>query len=170
MTREEIANALTDLRPGSEWVLHGTNLADIVWLDNATQPPSESEVQAAVNSVKARQVNAERDRRLTSFPFEGKMFDFCDGKGSDINIAGAGTLALGAIIEGKQAGDLRWADPNVDFTWVAADNSIVTMDALTTLNFAKAAAEWKARHIRKARTLKDMTPIPADYASDSRWT
>ena len=56
-----------------------------------------------------------------------------------------------------------------NFTWVAADNTTVKMDAQTTLNFGKAAADWKARHIRAARALKDMSPIPADYASDSRW-
>lgn len=116
------------------------------------------------------EVNAERDRRLAKFPFGGKLYDFCDGRGSDINIAGAGTLALAAIMAGAQANDLRWADPAVDFSWVAADNSIVTMDAQTCLNFAKAAADWKAKHIRKARAMKDMNPIPADYASDSRWT
>lgn len=120
--------------------------------------------------ITAENVNAERDRRLASFPFGGNMFDFCDDRGSDINIAGAGTLALAAIITGAQAGDLRWANAGSDFSWVAADNSSVMMDAQTCLNFAKAAADWKAKHIRKARELKDMSPIPADYASDSRWT
>lgn len=114
-------------------------------------------------------VNAERDRRLKMFTFGGKSFDFCDGKGSDINIAGAGTLALAAIIQGAQAGDLRWAGADADFTWIAADNTSVSMDALTCLNFAKAAADWKARHIRAARVIKNMSPVPADYASDSRW-
>lgn len=114
-------------------------------------------------------VNRERDRRLRSFPFSGKTFDFCDGKGSDINIAGAGTLALGAIIEGKQAGDLRWANPDADFTWIAADNTSVTMDALTCLNFAKAAASWKERHFHAARALKNASLIPSDYQSDSHW-
>lgn len=124
----------------------------------------------AAPSVSSDAVNAERDRRTRQFMFSGKAFDFCDGRGSDINIAGAGTLALAAIMAGAQANDLRWADPNEDFTWIAADNTKVMMDAQTCLNFAKAAADWKAKHIRKARLLKDMNPIPADYASDSRWT
>lgn len=114
-------------------------------------------------------VNGERDRRLRQFVFGGRAYDFCDGRGSDINIAGAGTLALAAIIAGAQPGDLRWADPSADFTWVAADNTLTTMDAQTCLLFAQAAASWKARHIRGARAIKDMSPIPADYGDDARW-
>lgn len=119
--------------------------------------------------VDSLDINAERDRRLKTFTYNNKQFDFCDGRGSDINIAGAGTLALAAIISGKQAGDLRWADADRDFTWVAADNATVTMDAHTVLNFAQTAAAWKSRHIRAARALKDANPIPADYTSDARW-
>jgi hypothetical protein len=107
------------------------------------------------------QVNAERDRRLRRFTFEGRDFDFCDGRGSDQNIAGAATLALAAVLTG-----VGWDE---QFTWVSADNSTVKMDAQTCLNFGKAAADWKARHIRAARALKDMSPIPADFADDSRW-
>lgn len=107
------------------------------------------------------QVNAERDRRLRRFTFEGREFDFCDGRGSDQNIAGAATLALAAVLTG-----VGWDE---NFTWVAADNTTVKMDAQTCLNFGKTAADWKARHIRAARALKDMSPIPADFADDSRW-
>lgn len=109
----------------------------------------------------SEQVNAERDRRLRRFTFDGREFDFCDGKGSDQNIAGAATLALAAVMTG-----VGWDE---NFTWVAADNSTVKMDAQTALNFGKTAADWKARHIRAARALKDMSPIPADFADDSRW-
>lgn len=109
----------------------------------------------------AEQVNAERDRRLLRFTFEGRGYDFCDGKGSDQNIAGAATLALAAVLTG-----VGWDE---NFTWIAADNTTVPMSAQTCLNFGKTAADWKARHIRAARALKDMSPIPADFADDSRW-
>jgi hypothetical protein len=167
-----ITEAISELRPGAEWSLSGTEYAGLVWHDQQQTKPTEAEVIAwiAANQVRSRHVNAERDRRLKSFPFSGKTFDFCDGKGSDINIAGAGTLALAAIMAGAQPGNLRWADPANDFSWVAADNSTVTMDAHTTLNFAKAAADWKARHIRRARVLKDASPIPANYADDAQWS
>lgn len=144
--------------------------ADMANADYCQLLASNVVIEDADDPVTGADVNAERDRRLKTFSFGGKLYDFCDGRGSDINIAGAGTLALAAIMAGAQANDLRWADPAVDFSWVAADNSIVTMDAQTCLNFAKAAADWKAKHIRKARALKDMNPIPADYASDIRWT
>lgn len=115
-------------------------------------------------------VNAERDRRLLTVPYGGKLYDFVDGKGSDLNVAGAGTMALAAIIAGAQAGDLRWANPDRDFRWLAADNSSTTMDAFQCLAFAKAAGVWKERHIFAARALKDMSPIPSDYTADSYWT
>lgn len=107
------------------------------------------------------QINAERDRRLRRFTFDGREYDFCDGRGSDQNITGAYALALTAVMTG-----VGWDE---QFTWVSADNSTVKMDAQTCLNFGKAASDWKARHIRAARALKDMSPIPADFADDSRW-
>lgn len=112
-------------------------------------------------------VNAERDRRLQTLSFNGKQFDF--GAESITNINGAGTLALGAIVIGAEPGDLRWANPDQDFAWIAADNSSMTMDAQTCFDFAKAAAGWKAAHIHAARALKDMKTIPEDYTSDAYW-
>lgn len=112
-------------------------------------------------------VNAERDRRLSAFTYAGKAYDF--DAGSRENISGAGTLAMAAIIVGAQVGDLRWADPSVDFVWIAADNSLIPMDAQTCLEFAQAAASWKAKHIYAARALKDLPSIPADYKNDQYW-
>jgi len=112
-------------------------------------------------------VNSERDRRLATFSFAGKAYDF--GGESTVNIVGAGTLALAAIINGAQPGNLRWANPDLDFRWICADNSTVTMDAQTCFAFAQAAAQWKSSHILTGRTIKDMTPIPSDFASDARW-
>jgi len=112
-------------------------------------------------------VTAERDRRLQTFTFNGAVYDF--GGDSTVNIAGAGSLALAAIINGAQPGNLRWANPSRDFVWIASDNSSVTMDAQTCFAFAQAAATWKASHILAARAIKDMTPIPADYDANARW-
>lgn len=123
----------------------------------------------AVSPTTAGDVNRERDRRLRQFVFGGKAYDFCDGRGSDINIAGAGTLALAAIIAGAQPGNLRWANADTDFGWIAADNTMTTMDAQTCLLFAQAAAAWKAGHIHTARVIKNLETIPADYAADARW-
>ena len=74
-------------------------------------------------------VNAERDRRMTAtFAFAGKRYD-CDAQ-SLARITGAATLAGFAMGAGAKAGNLRWHEGKVDFTWIAADNSLITMDAI----------------------------------------
>jgi len=123
------------------------------------KPPTREQMQ--------QQVHGERDRRLQLFTYSGVEYDF--DSDSRQNIAGAYSLALAAVIHGAQPGDLRWADPDEDFTWIAHDNSILTMDAQTCLAFGQAAASWKADHIRTARAIKDLDPVPDDYADDSRW-
>ncbi|NEW96907.1 DUF4376 domain-containing protein [Rhodopseudomonas sp. BR0G17] len=73
------------------------------------------------------------------------------------NIQGAATLALMAIIDGAQVGDLRWNPdlPDQEFGWIALDNSVVPMDAQTTVAFARAAASRKSALIFGARAIKD---------------
>lgn len=112
-------------------------------------------------------VGRERDRRMALMPFGGKVYQF--NADSQANVSGAGTLALAAIIAGAQANDYRWASPDADFVWLAADNTTTQMDAQTMLAFAQAAASWKREHIYAARVIKDLSPIPADYAADARW-
>ena len=114
-----------------------------------------------------KDVNAERDRRLGTFAFAGHSYNF--GPDSQTNISGAGVLSLAAIINGATPGNLRWVDAGHDFTWIDASNQRVPMDAQTCFAFAQAAAIWKSAHIRAARTIKDLSPIPADYATDARW-
>lgn len=115
----------------------------------------------------ASDVNKERDRRASKFVFAGKTYDL-SGE-SLLNVSGAGTLALAAIINGAQPGDLRWADPDEDFSWIADDNTSVVMDAQTAWAFAQTAAAWRKHVIFKARVIKDMNQIPTDYAKDSHW-
>lgn len=112
-------------------------------------------------------VDAERDRRVALMAFNGKTYD-CD-KTSLRRIDTAKTNALAAIINGAQLADLRWADPNIDFAWIAHDNSATPMDAQTCLAFGMAAASWEGRHIVAARALKNMNPIPADYATNAAY-
>lgn len=112
-------------------------------------------------------VQLERDSRSANFTFQGNEYQL---SGSSVeNILGAGTLALGAIVNGAQPGDFRWADPNEDFKWITNNNDYVTMDAQTTFQFAQAAAAWRKKHIYAARALKDMDPIPLDYASNNSY-
>ncbi|MEZ5782062.1 MAG: DUF4376 domain-containing protein [Rhizobiaceae bacterium] len=96
------------------------------------------------------QVDAERDRRIEAgFEFNGVMFQ---ARAQDQKrIAGAGTLALGAMVAGVQPGNLRWHGGSEDFAWIAADNTTMPMDAQTVFLFGQAAANWESLHVFAAR-------------------
>ncbi|TNB46797.1 DUF4376 domain-containing protein [Martelella lutilitoris] len=130
------------------------------------------EVDAFVDERKAHglrhAVDAERDRRIAAgFVFNGVVYQ---SRAEDReNIAGAATAALGAMIDGAEAGDYRWHGGDSDFVWIAADNSTHKMDAVTLYALGQAALAHKQAHIFAARTLKDLSPIPADFAADIHW-
>ena len=114
------------------------------------------------------QVDAERARRVAdTFSFGGVLYQ-CD-KASQQNMIAKGAQAKFAVLNGAVAGDLRWSNPDQDFGWIATDNSITPMDAQTTAAFADAADLWVTAHVIAARLLKNMTPIPLDYANDKYW-
>lgn len=117
-----------------------------------------SERKAALKAA----VNAERDQRSRSpFAFGGHAFDY-DSE-SQKRITGAGALAHIAItIKGKAPTDPRWHDGAEDFAWIAADNTLVPMDAATVLAFGATAAAWESAHIFTARALKDVIAAAAD--------
>lgn len=113
-------------------------------------------------------IDAERDRRIANgFSFNGKLYQ---SRPEDReNIAGAALAALAAQISGAEPGDYRWHGGDSDFVWIAEDNSLTPMDAQTMFAFGQAAMAHKQALIFKARAIKDMDPIPADYADDERW-
>lgn len=120
------------------------------------------------SSVSPEAINAERDRRMRgTFLFNGTAFN-CD-EASLQRITGAATLAGFAIGAGAQPGDLFWHGGQQPFGWIAADNSVVPMDAQSTFAFGRAAAQNESAHIFAARALKDMDPIPADFTDDQWW-
>ncbi|MBP0440695.1 DUF4376 domain-containing protein [Tianweitania sediminis] len=129
---------------------------------------AEFESSRAARPPTITDVDLERDRRISAgFTFNGKLFQ---ARPEDQKrISGAGTLALGAMMNGALAGDLRWHGGSADFCWIAADNSTVTMDAQTVFAFGQAAANWESDHVFAARALKDADPIPADYTDDAYW-
>ena len=104
--------------------------------------------------VPASAVDTERDRRIDAgFEFEGVRYQ---SRATDReNIAGAVLIAM--------------ADPAYTTGWIAADNSVVEMDAPTLLRFGRTAADHKQALIFAARQLKDMQPIPQDYTDDKWW-
>lgn len=113
-------------------------------------------------------INRERDRRLSlGFTFNGNPYDFDET--SKIRISGAGTLAGFAIAAGSPEGYYRWTNDGTDFYWIAQDNTKVFLDAQNMFAMAQYAAQWEARHIKAARILKDMDPIPIDYKNDMYW-
>jgi len=120
--------------------------------------------------IQSYQVDMERDRRIAQgLVFDGKAYQ-TESAGDRENILGAMGDALAAItVDGAQAGDLRWADPNFDFFWIASDNSRVSMDAQTCLEFTRAAVRRKGLLVIAASNLKAMSPIPVDYANDKYW-
>lgn len=99
-------------------------------------------------------VNIERDRRINQgFEFNGIRFQ---SRADDReNIKGAVMIAM--------------YDPTYSSDWIAEDNSTVHMDAPTLFAFGRTAAEHKQYLIFKARQIKDMNPIPADFADDKWW-
>jgi len=116
--------------------------------------------------VTSAEVDAERDRRIASgFTFNGVFYQ---SRPEDReNIMGASTAALAALMAGAQTGDYHWhGDPETEFAWIAADNISHPMDAQTMFAFGKAAMAHKQLHIFAARALKDMEPIPADFATN----
>lgn len=156
-------------------------LSDDVYLDTETgakvftqpgQSPEAVAADAATDKVippSSKNVNDERDRRITlGFAFDRVMFD--SRPEDQKRIAGAGTLAVAALMNGAQPGDLRWHEGDADFVWIAADNSVVSMDAPSMVAFGKAAARWERLHVFAARALKDTEGgIPADFTDNKYW-
>lgn len=119
--------------------------------------------------ITSDEVDIERDRRINEgFLFGGVSYQAAPNDRE--NIAGASQVALEAIMNGAQPGDLYWHGGTTPFVWIATDNSLNPMDAQTMFNFGKAAMAHKQTLIFKARAIKDMDPIPADYTEDKYWS
>jgi hypothetical protein len=121
------------------------------------------------NRVFQNEVNAERDRRIGGgFIYNGTEFQ--SDANSRENIVGAQGISLAAMISDPTGSSgLRWEDPDVDFSWISASNTEVTMTAAQCQAFCLAAMEYKKALIKAARILKNTQPIPQDYADDSYW-
>ncbi|NTD85499.1 DUF4376 domain-containing protein [Agrobacterium tumefaciens] len=113
-----------------------------------------------------RAIDAERDRRISAGFSFGDVFYQSRPEDRE-NIAGAATAALAAIMfNGAQSGDFRWHGGESDFEWIAADNTTHPLDAQSMFAMGQAAMAHKQAHIWAARAVKDMNPIPADYATN----
>lgn len=152
-----------DLPPSSEHVVTGEE--HVYHVDNEIVVVHRT---FSLPATTTEQVNAERDRRAAlPFTFNNQQFQARVEDQKRIN--GAVTLALIAISAGAQPGDLRWHGGTEDFVWIADDNSLVTMDAFTMIEFGKAAAFHEAGHVFAARAIKNMEPIPTNYKDNLYW-
>lgn len=103
------------------------------------------------------------------FVYAGKAY-LTENQSQIDDILGKMTDALAAItVDQAQAGDLRWASPDYDFAWSAADGTLVAMDAQTCLAFTRAAVRRKTLLVAAGLALKAMNPIPVDYMDDKYW-
>lgn len=113
-------------------------------------------------------VDAERDKRIAAgFIFQGKQYQ---SRPDDmLTISGAAQMAFMAVVAGSPEGNLRWANPDADFEWIAADNTRVKMDAQTVVALGTTAANHKSYLVFKGNDLKQLAPIPEDFTDDSYW-
>ncbi len=124
--------------------------------------------------VESSDVDVERDRRISAgFSFQGVHYQSrlpSPGFSGDWDIfSGKSLEAFIAVMSGAQPGNLRWSDPDNDFTWIAADNTRVPMDAQTVIELGKVAAAHRSTHAFAGSDLKAQSPIPDDYRDDKYW-
>ena len=66
--KHDIPSALTELKPGAEWVLRGTQYSGLEWMDSGQTKPTETEVTNKVTELNAaepmRLLRLERDKRI----------------------------------------------------------------------------------------------------------
>ena len=165
MITRKIAHYFPDAR--WNWPSEG-DYATLQWFGPG-EKPTEAELAALPWPViTTDDVDAERDRRIEA----GMTFNSVryQTRAQDReNVAGASIMALAAMVNGAQPGDLRWHGGDTDFVWIAEDNSLNTMDAQTFFAFGQAMAAHKSALIFAARALKDMATIPGDYATNETY-
>lgn len=151
---------MTDTPRIVEWINGEQVTRDMTAEEIAALPPPPP--------ITSDDVNMERDRRMNGgFVFQGVKFQ--SEAESKARILGAAQLAFMALAGGASPTSLRWHGGASDFSWIAEDNSIITMTAPTVIAFGQAAAQWETAHLFHARAVKAMNPIPANYADDAYW-
>lgn len=148
-------------------VQEGKREACEAWFAAQVPPLVMPEVKPDTAVSKA-DVDAERDRRINGdFTFNGKVYQ-CD-EISRQRIDRARSSAIAAIQNGALPGDLRWCFEDIDFLWIAKDDSLSEMDAHATVAFGSAIGAREGKLILAARALKNMEPIPSDYATNEAY-
>lgn len=71
----DLAQALTHLRPGAQWVIRGTEYSGLEWLENnTTTKPTEAELNAKIDELHEgealRLLRIKRDKKLNEVEWE----------------------------------------------------------------------------------------------------
>lgn len=110
-------------------------------------------------AVSGADVNAERTRRIIS----GKVIDGVHVTGSDDDARNLMSLALGAQMR------LAAGDTETVTTFRDGDNVDHQLTPAQLLSLWQQSAEYVSALYAASWALKEMEPIPADFASDGRW-
>jgi hypothetical protein len=119
--------------------------------------PTDKAGAILIAAIQAKQAQIELLRQTKTdggYPFKDKVIQ---SRADDReNLQGAAVMALAAMSANPQAASsLRWADPNNDFGWITADNSVLPLTAMDVVQMFETGAALKTQYIFTARALKD---------------
>lgn len=165
----EIAEALTAAR--SDDAMFPTGLPATLERSLSFATVAASVLLAEFKPRTAKQIctaiDQERDRRIDSgFTFGAHTFQ---SRASDReNVMGAAQLAMAYLGAGGDPSSLRWANPDADFVWIAADNQTVPLSAPDVVALLQTGVAFKSVLTFYARAMKDAV-IAADDPSSVEW-
>ena len=85
-----IAEAIVRLRPGARWSLNGETYSGLTWLDTNTVPPTEEEINAEIEMMRAElAATAYQRQRRPEYPGWEVLADalYWQSKGDDSKMA-----------------------------------------------------------------------------------
>lgn len=128
-------------------------LIDGQWILDWTILPMTAEQTAARKLERKADVNALRDKKTDAgFMFNGVLYQ--SGPSDRENVSGVFQRAKDWLDGGGDPTTLRWANPNFDFVFIAADNSIHPMTAPVAKDLGDALFDFKSACIFHAKSLK----------------
>lgn len=151
ITEPDAPGAFAEITGRTLTVQHGlpVRVATIVETPNA-------DVATAI----CARLDAIRDAKIAGgFTYNGHTYQ--SAASDQTRLQGAAQLAFMAKAAGAQAGNYRWSNPNSDFTWIAADNTRVTMDVNDVLGLFQAGAVFETTLVFACRAKKDWVIDPA---------
>lgn len=142
-----------------DWPRDDLEAMGLVWVEPEIQPITAEQI--------CREIDAERDARIDSgFTFGAHTYQ---SRPSDReNVMGAAQLALAYLGAGGDPLSLRWANPDADFVWIAADNQTVELTAPDVVALFQAGVAFKSALTFYARAMKDAV-LAAEDTSSVQW-